>query len=226
MLGKFNYIPIFLKKVVVTQRVEYIKRYEETRDAVDQKVSEWLVQAGFLPIPISNKLAVIRNAKNTQANEKPMLQNWLSAIKPNALLLSGGNDIGEYPCRDKTEKLLLNWAQKNKIPLLGICRGMQMMAVWAGGKLGRVINHIGTRHQLNINQSTEKWPSKVNSYHGWGLINCPQNFEVMAHSDDSVIEAIKHKHLPWEGWMWHPERDSPFGEVEIKRLNDLFKGKD
>ena len=107
-----------MKKVVVTQRVEYIKRYEETRDAVDQKVSEWLVQAGFLPIPISNKLAVIRNAKNTQANEKPMLQNWLSAIKPNALLLSGGNDIGDYPERDATEHYLLNWVYLKIIPLL------------------------------------------------------------------------------------------------------------
>lgn len=213
-------------KVVVTQRVDYIKGYEETRDAVDQKLSEWLVQAGFFPVPISNILVVIHNNKDTQVNEQPMLQNWLSAIKPNAVLLSGGNDIGEFPQRDATEYHLLNWAKAQKVPVLGICKGMQIMAVWAGGKLVKVNNHISTRHQLNTDKLDGGWPSEVNSFHKWGLDSCPLHFEVKARTDDGVIEAIKHNKLPWEGWMWHPERDSPFGELEMKRVKELFNGKD
>ncbi len=209
-------------KVIVTQRIDYIENYGETRESTDQKLSEWLVQAGFLPVPISNKLVVIYNDKDTQVNKQPLLQNWLSSVQPDALILSGGNDIGEFPERDNTENFLLNWASDKKIPVLGICRGMQMMAVWAGGTLSQVENHAGTRHQLNICVSGERWPIEVNSYHDWGLIDCPSSYKIMAYSDDNTIEAIKHKQLPWEGWMWHPERETPFKDKDHKRLNALF----
>ena len=43
-------------KVIVTQRIDYIENYGETRESTDQKLSEWLIQAGLLPIPITNKL--------------------------------------------------------------------------------------------------------------------------------------------------------------------------
>lgn len=209
-------------KVIVTQRIDYIENYGETRESTDQKLSEWLVQAGFLPVPISNKLVVIYGDKDTQVKKQLMLQNYLSAIKPNALILSGGNDIGEYPERDNTENFLLNWASDKKIPVLGICRGMQMMAIWAGGTLCRVKGHAGTRHQLNNCLLGENLPNEVNSYHDWGLIDCPSSYEIIAYSDDSVIEAIKHKKLLWEGWMWHPERETPFTDKDNKRLKALF----
>ena len=209
-------------KVIVTQRIDYIVKYGETRDAIDQKLSEWLFRAGFLPIPIPNNLVVLHNDKDILVNDQTILKNWISTIKPNALLLSGGNDIGEYPLRDETEKFLLDWAQSKKIPVLGICRGMQMMADWAGAKLHKIENHIGTRHKLKICNSNNKWPKEINSYHEWGLVDCPYSFEVKAYSDDEVIKAIKHKELPWEGWMWHPERESPFNDIDYKRLNVLF----
>ena len=100
------------------------------------------------------------------------------------------------------------------------------MAVWADGKLVKVNNHINTRHQLNTAKLDGGWPSEVNSFHQWGLDSCPLHFKVKARTDDGVIEAIKHNKLPWEGWMWHPERDSPFGELEMKRVKELFNGKD
>lgn len=48
-------------------------------------------------------------------------------------LLSGGNDIGKIDERDKTERRLLDYASDRALPALGLCRGMQMMALWAGG---------------------------------------------------------------------------------------------
>jgi putative glutamine amidotransferase len=44
----------------------------------------------------------------------------------------------------------------------------------------------------------------------------------MALSVDGSIEAIKHETLPWQGWMWHPERYSEFCEDDGQRIRNLF----
>ena len=76
---------------------------------------------------------------------------------------------------------------------------------------------------MNICGSVKKWPNEVNSYHKWAIVDCPSNFEVKAHSDDNVIEAIRHKKLPWEGWMWHPERDNGDSKnLDTKLLKSFF----
>ena len=209
-----------MKKVIITQRIDCIENYNEIRDSIDQNLLQWLIQAKYLPIPVPNKLGPLKDFE--QKKNQPLLNNWLSIIKPDALILSGGNDIGEYISRDETEKFLLNWAQKNRIPVLGICRGMQVMTVWAGGSLKRIDNHVGVRHRLNIYGSEEDWPKEVNCFHNWGIHECPNDFEIKAQSSDGVIKAIKHKNLPWEGWMWHPERESPFIEQDINRLKALI----
>ena len=45
------------------------------------------------------------------------------------------------------------------------------------------------------------------------------DFNIIAKSSDGEIEGIKHSSLPWEGWMWHPERDK-----EINKINFNHKG--
>ncbi len=153
-----------------------------------------------------------------------LLESWLEATQPGAIVLSGGNDIGEYSSRDNTERYLLSWAESKCVPVLGICRGLQMMSVWAGTDLVRREGHVGTRHQLVISGQKNEWPSNVNSYHNWGLASCPDGFEIAALAEDGSIEAIKHNSLPWEGWMWHPEREVSFAPQDIKRVNRLFNG--
>ena len=214
-----------MKKIIVTQRIDYIKNYKETRDALDQKLSEWLIKIDLLPIPISNKLFLFLDDNDMQISHQTKIQNWLSAIKPNALLLSGGNDIGEYPERDATEYFLLDWANKNNLPVLGLCRGLQIMATWAGSKLVKINNHVNSRHPLISNSKFGNFPNEVNSYHNHALIDCPNNFIITAQAEDETIEAIKHKDLPWEAWMWHPERELRFSEIEIRRIKDLFNVK-
>jgi N5-(cytidine 5'-diphosphoramidyl)-L-glutamine hydrolase len=204
--------------VGITQRIDSVAGRDELRDTLDQRLSQWLVYAGFLPIVIPNTFS------NSIHLSDPTLENWLEALKPVALILSGGNDIGEYQERDTTECYLLSWAEEKQIPVLGICRGLQMMAVWAGASLVKLEGHVGSRHQLVVSGQKDNWPANVNSYHNWVLASCPDGFEIAAQAEDGSIEAIKHIKLPWEAWMWHPERELPFFPQDINRLKRLFRG--
>ena len=85
-----------------------------------------------------------------------MKVRWLTKMSIDVLLLSGGNDIGTVPKRDLLEKSLLFWAEKYKKPVLGLCRGMQMMGVYFGSELIDVKGHVCTEHQLQINNNIEK----------------------------------------------------------------------
>jgi len=203
-----------MKIVAVSQRVEIFPERGEIRDALDQRLITFLSVAGYVPVPVPNGLYT----EMPDGLHHEALDVWLAAVAPMAILLSGGNDIGQCNARDLTEGWLLDYAQEHQLPLLGICRGMQMMAQWVGTGLHPVIAHVGIRHRL-LGEIT----GEVNSYHGFALANCPKGFEVLARSEDLEIEAIRHVSLPWEGWMWHPERENALIPYDIERLRALFK---
>ena len=192
--------------VAVSQRVDEYPDRNERRDALDQRLAAFVVSCGFMPVPVPNTLG-------------GAIREWLKVVQPSAVVLSGGNDIGQCAERDDTERKLLVHAQQRQLPLLGICRGMQMIAYWSGASLHPVSGHVRSRHQLTGTISTE-----VNSSHCSSLASCPEGFEVLAHSEDGEIEAIRHLSLPWEGWMWHPEREDNFVAYDINRIKKLFGG--
>lgn len=195
-------LPVF----AVSQRVDVVSDRGEKRDSLDQRLTNLLSIAGIWPILVPNTL-VSRNE----------LGDWLDAISPSGIVLSGGNNIGEFPERDETERFLLDRASEKSLPVLGICRGMQMMAVWAGGSLKQVTGHVRSRHKL-----TGEITDEVNSYHDYSPAECPPSFEVMARSEDGEIEAIRHSSLPWQGWMWHPEREAETSASDIARIRALL----
>ena len=199
----------------ISQRVDKVNTYDEWRDAIDQRLIKWVVKAGFVPIPIPNNLIELTQPKNKLS----LLDYWLQELNIDALLLSGGNSLGEVPQRDLTEQYLLKWAEKNKKPVLGICRGMQMMGVYVGGKLVETKDHVKVHHKLYFDKHNgDDFPKSVNSYHNQILENCPSSFKVLAKSEDGSLEAMEHKDLPWEAWMWHPEREIEF----VKNDQDRF----
>ncbi|MHC8298840.1 gamma-glutamyl-gamma-aminobutyrate hydrolase family protein [Pseudomonas sp. ZS1P83] len=193
-----------MKVVAISQRVDAFPERGESRDALDQRLIAFLLAAGYLPVPVPNGL-------------QDVLQDWLDTLSPQAIVLSGGNDIGQCSARDRTESRLLDHARAHSLPVLGICRGMQMIAHWSGGELKPVTGHVRTRHQLSGQIVAE-----VNSYHGLALTGCPEQFDVLARSEDGEIEAVRHLSLPWEGWMWHPEREDVFASHDVQRLQRLF----
>ena len=205
-------------KVGITQRVDWIDSHGETRDALDRRLIDWVLSANFTPIPIPNGLV----DADCPTNSQPYFNDWLNEVGIDAVLLSGGNNIADVPLRDLTEGFLIFWAEKYKKPLLGICRGMQMMGIYAGVQLIKTTGHTNTRHKLKIKDPKSKpLPNLVNSYHNYGLEKCPEEYEILAETEDGFIEAIKHKKLLWEGWMWHPERELPYNNIDQLRFKKM-----
>jgi N5-(cytidine 5'-diphosphoramidyl)-L-glutamine hydrolase len=195
--------------VAVTQRADSLVERNERRDALDQRLCRWLIAAGHFPVPVPN------------AFDPRTLEIWLERVMPEALVLSGGNDLHEATDRDDTEHRLIDYARRRCLPALGICRGMQILATTEGATLARTRGHANARHSLNAANGLEL-PASVNSFHDWTLVACPADFQVLARAEDGSIEAIGHRILPWEGWMWHPEREVSFSALELRRVNALF----
>lgn len=152
------------------------------------------------------------------------------ARRADALLLSGGGDIhpsyygghmtgldtGVDLQRDEREWELLQRFCAKKKPVLGICRGIQVIDVFFGGTLFR---HLGTAyvHENTIHTIVTSEGGRlrelfgknlpVNSYHHQAIRTLGAGLHVAAVSDaDGVIEAVEHDTLPVLAVQWHPER--------------------
>ncbi len=153
-----------------------------------------------------------------------------------ALVVAGGVDVeparygqrahptvqSSRPDRDDAELALVRAVVRADLPLLGICRGMQVMAVAAGGELRQhlpdelgsdvhspapatygwntVRTEPGTRVQQVLGESVQ-----VPCYHHQGVATHP-GYEVGARSQDGVTEAIEDRSGSFRvGVQWHPE---------------------
>jgi putative glutamine amidotransferase len=159
------------------------------------------------------------------------------------LLLTGGGDVDPWffaelphPClgrvnkvRDEVEIALCKLALGNNIPVLGICRGIQIMNTAAGGSLYQDLKsqwenaglHEHTQtipdwqpsHRVSIEERsilheiTNKITIPVNSLHHQAIKETVYPFRTVAKADDGVIEAIESdEHSFCLGVQWHPER--------------------
>lgn len=196
-----------MKKIAITQRVQILPDINERRDALSQEWASLANTCGFLPILLPNSLQTV--------------QQILQEIQIDGLMFSGGNDLvpygGDAPERDEVEHFLIDYAVFRRVPLLGVCRGMQILLDHFHTPLQPVQNHVRVQHALD-NGNT------VNSFHGFGAVDCAPPLEVTCRSLDGVVEGVRHTDCPWiRGIMWHPERCHPMRQQDIAMIKELFE---
>ena len=171
---------------------------------------------------------------------KEILDNYLTIM--DGLIITGGDEAvnpllygenpipalrGTCPSRDECETYLLKGALERDMPVLGICRGMQLMNVAAGGSLYQDIftqkqNVLGHQpvdmpvdelyHSVLIRKDSKlrnifkKEELMVNSFHHQAVKKLAADFDGTAISEDKIIEAMEHRHRKFAiGVQWHPE---------------------
>lgn len=195
-----------LQLALVSCRVDPQPARQEIRDALDQALSSWLLALGYQPLLLPNSYPA------------DLLVVVARQLQPALLVLSGGNDLGEFTQRDNTERILLALAKQQQWPVLAICRGMQLLAQSEGVALQPIHQHVATRHPLQ-----GYWQGEVNSYHQYALSQLPADYQLLAQSPDGAIEAMRHRQMPWLGIMWHPEREQPFCPIDLQRIRAVLQ---
>ncbi len=188
----------------VSQRVITAGEHQERRDALDQRWAFFIHACGFTPYPIPNHIHLVDNILN---------------LPLKGIVFTGGNSLeDDAPERDAVEIAILKYALRHHLPILGVCRGMQMIMHFFGSSLVRVEGHITPMHQIIY----DGLPLQVNSYHEFGAFEVHEPLQVVGRADNGVIEAVRHVKLPIEGIMWHPEGNHPFIEFDKTLMIRLF----
>lgn len=199
-------------RIGISMRITDAVGYIEKRDSIAQDWSRFcksvLPEIQWLYIP----------------NIGEQVTDYVTDWKLNAFILTGGENIGTSNLRDTTELSLLDYALENNFPVLGVCRGLQIIYHKLGGLIESqdsnfAIIHRAKRHSITINGETKI----VNSYHDNKLIRntLPGKLNILATClADASIEAVAGENLL--GIMWHPERELEHQEWDAKMISEFL----
>ena len=160
------------------------------------------------------------------------IEEVLDAV--DGLIFSGGNDLtpesygaeadpttnGTNPARDRGELALLTAALERDLPVLAVCRGVEVLNVVRGGDLVQHLpDHVGhekhravvgefSDHSVRVDPSSriESVRGTVKSHHHQGLGRIGKGLREVAWAEDGVVEAVEDPAKPFVvGVLWHPE---------------------
>ncbi len=219
--------------IAISQKQEK-NQYGDSIDTLEQNYTKYVQQFGITPLLVPNTVTDV--------------ETYLNRFPVEGIIITGGNEVDPQsyggtrtegmvlvPERDCTEKALMEYAIKKKLPLLGICRGMQFLNVYFGGKLINIKQTLGDIHPPRKDhllqiieprmQKILRTESTVNSYHNYGITTTTLSSQLkpFAISPDGLIEGIYHPTLPIVGIIWHPERKSPDDGFNEKLINAFMK---
>jgi gamma-glutamyl-gamma-aminobutyrate hydrolase PuuD len=224
--------------LVVTRRT--IRKHKYI-DYVAEAHLSLLVRLKTLPVMVP----VVEGARACLPNYLPGMRGLLLVegedIEPKHFLANPENYAHlekTHPLKDDIEMELIRYALRRNLPILGICRGSQLLNVVCGGTLyGDVqkeknsgLKHIDYanydtyRHPISIvaGSPLQKWYARkslrVNSYHHQGVRDLAKRFQPMAYTEDGLVEGFydpKRKFVV--GLQFHPERllEEPAGNWRI-----------
>lgn len=196
--------------------------------AIANDYSDAIIKAGGIPvvIPISTDKEYIKEIANRLDG---IIFTGGADIDPILAKQRPSSKVGNItPLRDEQELFLLDYFYKNtNKPIFGICRGIQLLAVYFGGKLiqdipseGYLDHSINCNYAWNVTHSVSidkesvlyeilgKEEIFVNSYHHQAPKEINSEFKIVAKSEDNVIEAIENNNIKERfimGIQWHPE---------------------
>ncbi len=203
-------------------RVVEAKGYNEPRDAL---AHDWPVylhntfpEVKWLPVP----------------NIKDKVLDYVKYWQLNGFILTGGNNLFENEGRDETELVLLAYAVEHDLPVLGVCRGLQLICHYFNQNIVSCpsqLNHVAKDHPVQLDGPPVDWHEEylqVNSYHE-SCISYSKNdnnlyLTPFAWSEDGMVEGVYCKNKKITGVMWHPERNNPGTEFDKKLIRKLFWG--
>jgi len=213
--------------LVVTRRTIRKNKYI---DYVGELHLALLIRAGILPVMVPVADGAPACLPDYMANMRGLLLVEGEDIEPKHFKARPENFQHlekTHPLKDEIEMRLLRHALRKKLPVLGICRGSQLLNVVCGGTLyGDVrkekksrLKHINFehydsyRHPISIvpGSPLQKWYGRtrlrVNSYHHQGIRDLAPRFVPMAHAEDGLIEAYYDPKADFlVGFQFHPER--------------------
>ena len=145
----------------------------------------------------------------------------------NGVIFSGGNDLHkkrkkkENLFRDYNETKLLKYLIKKKYPIIGICRGFQLIANLYNSKIIKINNHVKVNHSLIINNSNfiKTKILKTNSFHNYCVRKLPNRFNIISRCCDGTIEIAENVNNNLLCMMFHPERKN----ISQNQINKFIK---
>ena len=176
--------------------------------------SDAIAAAGFLPV-------LVPSLADTNTVAEIM-------DRVDALVLTGAIKESDKDKRNEFDFMLIRMALERGLPVVGFCRGHQMINRYFGGKIEQIPGDLSPKivhkgkvsayikdafHEMEVVPGSRLSRSvknrrrvTINTSHKYHVTKLGEGLKVTARSDDGVIEALEHETLPVTGFQFHPER--------------------